>query len=352
MEWRGVHVRVNEKSFLQELVSEHGALTIAYAVTEYVLRSVRDRLERIARESGVKVENVVDAKRVFTTPLSLHRSRDAVAVCFKPDALTSFNPSWTTPGSFKHDPTAWRSFDPGEADNLAVEALKNIKGLKTFHSRIKAGWEKHRVAGKNVEAGREPGRFQVMSLLQAARHFLHGDIEKPKSFGLNRAIFYAWAKHYGRGYVSSKPPHQTPGLTGKVSKTSVQELGEEAYVSPRGFYIIGDREQTPSDYDRNIALKIESIIPYELAWEAALKYLSRFPRDVLKDPVKFYERAYEPVRDRFVELVVKKLADEEPFGEEAGKGRAEPSRIPRQPAITHETGLLKWLRKPGYIGEG
>jgi len=45
------------------------------------------------------------------------------------------------------------------------------------------------------------GRFQVMALLQAARYYkLHGDLEKAKSWGLNRAIFYAWAKHYGSRY--------------------------------------------------------------------------------------------------------------------------------------------------------
>jgi len=37
------------------------------------------------------------------------------------------------------------------------------------------------------------GRFQVMGLLQAARYYvLYGDLEKAKSFGINRAIFYAW----------------------------------------------------------------------------------------------------------------------------------------------------------------
>lgn len=39
------------------------------------------------------------------------------------------------------------------------------------------------------------GRFQVMAVLQAARaHLLGLPIESAKSFGLNRAIFYAAAK--------------------------------------------------------------------------------------------------------------------------------------------------------------
>lgn len=39
------------------------------------------------------------------------------------------------------------------------------------------------------------GRFQVMATLQAARAYALGlSLEEAKSFGLNRAIFYAAAK--------------------------------------------------------------------------------------------------------------------------------------------------------------
>ncbi|OYV02567.1 hypothetical protein CGW93_04880, partial [candidate division bacterium WOR-3 4484_18] len=48
------------------------------------------------------------------------------------------------------------------------------------------------------------GRFQVMAVLQAARaHLLGLPIESAKSFGLNRAIFYAAAK---RGFKKKGPP--------------------------------------------------------------------------------------------------------------------------------------------------
>jgi len=42
-------------------------------------------------------------------------------------------------------------------------------------------------------------------------------------------------------------------------------MGEAVLTSPRGFFVIGDKEQLPEDYDKNIASKIESIIPYEPA---------------------------------------------------------------------------------------
>jgi len=50
-----------------------------------------------------------------------------------------------------------------------------------------------------------------MALLQAARYYLlTGDLEKAYSFGLNRAIFYAWAKR--RGGAGSRL--QAPPLRG------------------------------------------------------------------------------------------------------------------------------------------
>ena len=166
------------------------------------------------------------------------------------------------------------------------------------------------------------GRFQVMALLQAARYYLvNKDINKAKSFGLNRAIFYAWAKHYG--------PHRYPVRLSRVeqllmkrmcqgkpaSKCSegyIEVLGECVKEGARG-YMIGEQEQTPYDYDQQVARKISRIIPYEKAWKTALEYISQFPEYVLKDPVKFYRYVYEPVRDTF-------------FIQLAEKGKVEPPK--------------------------
>ena len=64
------------------------------------------------------------------------------------------------------------------------------------------------------------GRFQVMALLQTARYYrLHGDLMRAKSFGLNRAVFYAWAKHYGPRSVKTLPD-LLPALKGEGSLRS------------------------------------------------------------------------------------------------------------------------------------
>jgi len=80
---------------------------------------------------------------------------------------------------------------------------------------------------------------------------------------------------------------------------------ENAYVNDEGLFVIGSEVQRPEDYDREIVRRIEAVIPYEEAWNAAINYLKSFPADVLLDQRKFYERVYLPVRDRFDEILRK-----------------------------------------------
>jgi len=298
----------------------------------------------------LKVENLVDIKRIFTAPLSLHRQRDVVAITFKPHDIDSFDPSWVDPRRYRHDPSAWRSYEEGEADNLALEALRSVASIKLLHTKL--GVERRQARPRVASRSGGIGRFQVMALLQAARYYLlYGDLERAKSFGLNRAIFYAWAKHYGHGYVPRymrRAQLEIAGVEGlqlestmpTESKRLAEVAGEEAYVSPRGFFVMGDKEQLPEDYDKNVAAKIEEVIPYELAWEAALKYVSKFSKQVLEDPSKFFERVYEPVRDRFIELVIKELADEETKKSE----EKSQEQKPRSPT-TKTYGLYKWMKR-------
>ncbi len=166
------------------------------------------------------------------------------------------------------------------------------------------------------------GRFQVMALLQAVRYYLFNkDLVKAKSFGLNRAVFYAWAKYYGsrqprklsrveeelrREIMRGKKPSKCP-------EGYVEVLGECIKVSPRGYYEIGGVEQDPYDYDRQVTFKVKPLIPPEKIWEEAIKYVSMFPEYVLKDPIKFYKYVYEPVRDSF-------------FIDLLSKGRVEPPK--------------------------
>ncbi|RLF00859.1 MAG: hypothetical protein DRJ63_01155 [Thermoprotei archaeon] len=166
------------------------------------------------------------------------------------------------------------------------------------------------------------GRFQVMALLQAARFYvLTGDLKRAKSFGLNRAIFYAWAKYYGRFVPRRKEVRKGEEVvTVKEGGKYMAYVGNEgAFVTKDGWFIIGDKEQRPEDYEREIASKINSVIPYDEAWRVAVEYVKQFSKSVLLDQQKFYEKVYKPVRDSFAELVEryrksKKSTLEEFFG--------------------------------------
>ncbi|BEP17473.1 hypothetical protein PYJP_08250 [Pyrofollis japonicus] len=308
----GIHVHINENAFSQSLRENIHPFNAAYAVVEYILLETRHRLIELAKRSGgiLKVENIMDVKRVFTAPLSLHREHDLVAVVFTPDKLDEFDIEWARPSNFKHQAYAWKQYKEGEADALAEEAVKKLglryklwKGLKTRRQVVSI--QSTREQGV-TEAGEKPriGRFEVMALLQAARYYLlTGDLDKAKSFGLNRAIFYAWAKYYGPSgrYGRVAASRQAKSLQ---EKKFVKALGEEVPVGPNGYFEMGGKEQRPEDFDRQIKAKFEALMPWAQVWRKALEYVSKFPRSVLRDPQKFYQEVYLPVRDTFVEKIL------------------------------------------------
>ena len=306
----GVHVHIHERAFSKELLEKYNPLDLAYSIVAYVNRMCRERIwDIVDRYGGVSVENLMDIKRVFTAPLSLHRRLDLCCVCFKPDQIDDFHPEWTNPSSFKHNPD-WRIYEEGEADSLALIAYREVGGYpgwtKPRRSKLKEKPTrvKHESSEEVVEG--RIGRFPVMALLQAARYYiLTGDLEKAKSFGLNRAIFYAWAKYYGKDYVP-KYRRGMPRIPGKRKYRFIRVVGEQVPVSENGWFIMGGVEQRPEDYDRQVASRINMVVPYEEAWKAALNYVKSFPRSILLDPQKFYEEVYKPVRDRFIEKVMKK----------------------------------------------
>ncbi|MFH7859953.1 MAG: hypothetical protein QXR03_03035, partial [Candidatus Aenigmatarchaeota archaeon] len=237
-------------------------------------------------------------------------------VCFKPNELYNFNLDWTNPNNIKHNQD-WKKYKEGEADQLAEKAFKKIGGYyfvkATSEGKIQTiigNSERKRAPSKKIKIQAKLGRFQVMALLQAARYFiLTNDLEKAKSFGLNRAIFYAWAKHRG----ISKPPSRRKIEIGKEiaqlkqkEETLVYIGNEGAYLSKNGWFKIGEEEQKPIDYDRQIVSKIESVIPYDKAWNAAIKYLKKFPKDALLNQQNFFSEVYKPIRDSFIEEIYSK----------------------------------------------
>jgi len=314
---RGVHVQVHEKSFSEDVLSKYNPLDIAYSVVEYVIKkSSREILEimKNVKSKGrqLKVENQIDLKRVFTVPLSLHKSLDYAVVCFKPNEIDNFTPEWANPSILRHN-TSWRDYIEGEADVLALKAMEEVGGYFKRVGEVRTVLEPVKpkvVKSTSTRRASRVGRFQVMALLQAARYYiLTGDIKKAKSFGLNRAIFYAWAKYHGRYRV-----HRRRLIDMKKNVERVIERGEKlvyvgsegALVSERGWFKIGDKEQLPEDYDREIARKINSVVPYELAWRSAIEYLKKFPKSILLDQQKFYNEVYKRVRDTFLDDIIKK----------------------------------------------
>ena len=303
---RGIHIHVNEGAFSSRLVERRNPLDLSFSVVEYVLgkteRQVRDLIAEAPPSSDrpLGVENKIDLKRVFTAPLSLHRSLDLCCVCFNPNDLHNFTPDWARVDDYRHDDT-WKTFEEAEADSLAEKALAEIGGYD--------GWPKTprpekmpRASAKPKAPRRRIGRFQVMALLQAARYYLiTGDPDGAKSFGLNRAIFYAWAKRRPRG-TPSRPRTGAEVTATRAGERRTEQLGnEKAFVSPSGWFTMGDSEQTPADYDRQITKRIEAAaIPYEAAWKAAVGYVEGFPEETLLDQRRFFAEVYKEVRDKFV----------------------------------------------------
>ena len=124
---RGLHVHLHEKAISEDVYAKVPALDLSYAIVEYSLRKIREKVKELNTRHGVeiKVENLMDPQRVFTAPLSLHKHLDVACVAFRPDALDSFDPSWLDPNNFKHDPS-WRKHVEGEADELALKAYGEV----------------------------------------------------------------------------------------------------------------------------------------------------------------------------------------------------------------------------------
>ncbi|ARM77048.1 hypothetical protein B6F84_03725 [Acidianus manzaensis] len=291
----GIHVRINENS----IPKDYDPLTASHAIVQYILNKVKDQIEILSEASGnvLKIDELIDTKRIFTAPLSFHKELDYVAICFSPNKLDKFTLDWAKPDNFVHEEKIYEKFEENEASELLTKA---IQAYKPTHEGVKPKRKE-----EENERG-EIGRFQVMALLQAARYYLlYKDLNKAKSFGLNRAIFYAWAK-YHRGYEKKPMQRITPSAIRK-DRILTTVAGEEVYEDlESGYYVIGDKEQTPEDYDKEIKEKIEVIIPYEKAWDSAVQYLSTFPKETLENQRAFFQNAYLPVRDEFIEKVVKR----------------------------------------------
>lgn len=124
----GAHVHLNYSAFSDAVYRRIGPLNVAFATVQFAIKSLTKELRDLAESAKSKylaVENKIDTKRIFTAPLSLHRSLFRSCVCVSPEDLERFNISWTNPQSFRHD-SNWNKSTLGEADSLAELAYSKI----------------------------------------------------------------------------------------------------------------------------------------------------------------------------------------------------------------------------------
>lgn len=138
------------------------------------------------------------------------------------------------------------------------------------------------------------GRFQVMATLQAARAKALGlPVASAKSWGLNRAIYYAAAK---RGFKGAPGKPKAP----KGART-VREffLGDDkAYqviMKGQTLFTIGGEAQFPKDFRRQIEDRFAGT--FRTAWEEALQIINAHRPEVLASQNLFYMQVYRPRRD-------------------------------------------------------
>ena len=142
------------------------------------------------------------------------------------------------------------------------------------------------------------GRFQVMAILQAARAKELGFSEtRAKSWGLNRAIFYAAAK---RGFKHAAQRPTGKPFEGRITaKRSEAFLGNEmGYTTRKGnriYFEIGGKPQTEVDFKRQIESRFGKA--FSRAWKESLTIVRIYPQEVLSSQNRFFDEVYRPRRD-------------------------------------------------------
>lgn len=175
---------------------------------------------------------------------------------------------------------------------------KKTKAKKTPSAKRRASRPKR--AASQPKAGVD--RFQVMAVLQAARAYELGlSLDAAKSWGLNRAIFYALAK---RGYLHrhkaavkgmseldrARKRKQGRGLFYEVG-------GEKAYRYPDSQalrFMMGGKPQTPEQFKRQIERRFDN---FEAVWTDALRIVRETDDWNLTRQSRFYANVYKPQRD-------------------------------------------------------
>jgi len=156
---RGAHVHINPFCFSIDVRRRIEPIDIAYSITSLIAN-------RLEPTDGLVVESRIDIQRVFTSPLSLHRMFDRVAVCLPPEKLEEFDISWTSPEAYVHFPDSWRRFSEGEGDELAERAFASIGPY---------------VAGKKRRRKHKPLDVEILRTIEKLNHDAQGDVASDNS---------------------------------------------------------------------------------------------------------------------------------------------------------------------------
>ena len=147
------------------------------------------------------------------------------------------------------------------------------------------------------------GRLQVMAVLQAARAKILGlEDASAKSWGLNRAIFYAAAKRGFKAKPSMRRTIEDSEAKPILDTRDEFYLGDEmAFKATKEdespLFTIGDKIQTIEEFEKSIQIRFGST--FEEAWSEAIEYVSQFGKDVLLSQNGFFKTVYKPNRDEF-----------------------------------------------------
>ncbi len=153
------------------------------------------------------------------------------------------------------------------------------------------------------------GRFQVMATLQAARAYVLGmPVTSAKSFGLQRAIFYAAAKRGFKGKGKVGPPKKLVMKDQEITSTKLTKIrksftmttvGDEAAYSVeidgKKMFVIGNEIKTKDDFKRQIEQRFGTY--FRDAWKEAIAICKKYDKGVLLSQRYFYETVYKPRRD-------------------------------------------------------
>jgi hypothetical protein len=148
-------------------------------------------------------------------------------------------------------------------------------------------------------------RFQIMALLQAARAVRLGlRVDEAKSWGLNRAIFYAAARH---GFRGKRAQYLSPGNEAEAEERKQTrpdqfyvlggERGNLAGKGPKGIlrFQMGGQVQTPYEFDRQIKARFGD--RWSQAWREARRIIDDSESRDLQNQQRFFNSVYKPRRD-------------------------------------------------------